>query len=215
MKKFLAISLLFLASTSIAQPGISPEELGANYGRLSLQWFVTEHCAIEGRISAETAAFGKQILRQSIQRYELDQEVFNIYVAEFKKKRTRDLNIKHCNQIAMQIEDLRLQQNTATAQAQAKAQLEQQQQRDAQAKAQAQAQFEQQQRREAQMAAQMETQRKQQEVEANAAYQRREMDKMGQQLNQIGQQWQNFGNSVQPRTTNCTRTLMGASCTSY
>lgn len=212
MKKFLAISLLLVTSASIAQSKLPLKELGETYGRLGLQWVITEHCAIEGRISAETAAFGKQELRQSIKKYELDQDIFfDIYVVEFKKKLARKIDFKLCNQVAMEIEDLRLRQGAVAAEAQAQAELAQQLRLEAQAKV----QLEQQQRREAQAQAQIEARRQQQEVEANAAYRRREMEGITQQLNQMGEQFRAFGNSVQPRTTNCTRTMMGANCTSY
>ena len=221
MKKFLAISLLCAASASMAKPELSNE----GYGRLAGQWFATENCVIQGRLSAETAAFGKQILREAQERFEVDKVHFNIVQGALAKKYKKGLDPKLCNDIAMEIEDLRLQRSTAAAQAQAQAQLEQQQRREAQVQAQleqqqrreaqAQAQLEQQQRREVQMTAQMEAQRQQQELDANAAYRRREMEAMTQQLNQMGQQFRDFGNSVQPRTTNCTRTMMGANCTSY
>ena len=166
--------------------------------------------------------FRSQILREAQERFEVDKVHFNRLLEELAKKYPKGFDPKVCNNIAMEIEDLRLQRSTAAAkaqaqleqqrrEAQAQAQLEQQQRREAQA----QAQLEQQSRREVQMAAQMEAQRQQQELEANAAYRRREMEAMTQQLNQIGQQFRDFGNSVQPRTTNCTRTMMGANCTSY
>ena len=122
--------------------------------------------------------------------------------------RKKPVEVRVCNTIAMQIEDARLQRSTA---AQADAELEQRQRRDAQVKA----QLEQQQRREAQVKAQLEQQQRQQQLQANAAAERREIEGMTQQLNQMGQQWRDFGNSVQPRTTNCTRTTMGANCISY
>lgn len=217
MKIVLAVSMLCAASASMANPELSNE----GYGRLAGQWFATEQCAIQGRISPETAAFGKKILREAQERYEVDKAHFNLLVAAVAKKFANGLNPRICNQIAMEIEDIRLQRSTAAEQAQlleqqrraaqAQAQLEEQQR----LKAQTQAQLEQQQRREAQMEAQMEAQRQRQEAEAEAAYRRNEVQRMTEQIKQIGQQFRDFGNSVQPRTTDCTRTMMGASCTTY
>lgn len=207
MKNLLAISLICATSASLAQSEISNElyETPAGY------WFATEQCAIQGRIRAETAAFGKQMQRVGLAQFKFDQDQFNILLAALAEKYTKALNPKLCNYIAMEIEDLRLQHSTAAAEAQvqgqAKAQLEEQEQR----KAQAAAQLEQQQRREAQVQAQLE----QQQLQANAAARRKEIEAMTQQFNQIGQQFRDFGNSVQPRSTNCVRTMMGANCTSY
>ena len=225
MKKLLAMSLICAAFASMAKAEISDETF-----RLAGQWSATEQCAIHGRISAESAAFGKQILRDSLEGLEIDKAQFNILLSviagkEYAKKIQKGPDPKICNQIAMQIEDIRLQRSTAEAKAQAQARGQAQAQSQAQAEAQARAQLEQQQLREAQARAQLEQQQRreaqmaaqqqQQEREADAAYKRREMEAMTQQLNQIGQQFRDFGNSVQPRTTNCTRTLLGANCTSY
>jgi hypothetical protein len=216
MKKFIAVGLLCVASAAMAKPELSDE----GFGRLAGQWFATEQCAIQGQISAETAAYGKHILREAQERYEVDKVRFGLVVNEVAKKFKKGLDPKLCNSIGMEIEDLRLQRKV---QAEAEAQRVEQQRREAQAQAQleqqrrldaqVQAQREEQQRREAQMAVEMEAQRREQELAADAAYRRREMEAMAQQLKQIGQQFREFGNSVQPRTTNCTRTFMGVSCT--
>lgn len=224
MKKLLATSLICAAFASMAQPQLSAEELAKSedFRILTIQWYATEHCAIQGQLGAEPAAYGKHLLRERVAQYTSEPQFVAIIKAMAAQMRKKPVEARVCNTIAMQIEDARLQRSTA---AQADAELEQQQRRDAQARAQleqtrsreaqVQAQLEQQQRRDAQVAAQIESHRQQQEREADAAYKRREMEAMTQQLNQIGQQFRDFGNSVQPRTTNCTRTLLGANCTSY
>jgi len=223
MKNLLMISLLCAAFSSVAQPQLSAEELAKSedFATLTWQWHATEKCAIQGQLGAEPAAYGKHLLRERVAQYMAESQ-FVAIVKALAVVRKKPVEARVCNTIAMQIEDARLQRSTA---AQAEAELEQQQRRAAQERtqleqarsreAQVQAQLEQQQRREAQVATQIEAQRQQQKREADAAYKRREMEEMTQQLNQIGQQFRDFGNSVQPRTTNCTRTLLGANCTSY
>ena len=224
MKKLIMIGLLCAAFASMAQPQLSAQELAKSedFATLTMQWYATEQCAIQGQLGAEPAAYGKHLLRERVAQYMAESQFVIIVKTMAAKMRKKSVEARVCNTIAMQIEDARLQRSTA---ARADAELEQQQRRDAQAQAQleqtrnreaqAQAQLEQQQRKEEQVAAQIAAHQQQQKREADAAYKRREMEAMTQQLNQIGQQFRDFGNSVQPRTTNCTRTLLGANCTSY
>ena len=220
MKKLLAISLLCVASAGMAQPKLSAEEFAKSedFTILTVQWYATEQCAIQGQLGAEPAAYGKYLLRERVAQYMSESQFVIIVKTLAAEMRKKSVETRVCNIIAMQIEDSRLQRSTA---AQAEAELQQQQQRDARARAQVEqnrsreAQLQQQQRREAQVAAQVEEHRQQQARKADAAYKRREMEAMTQQINEIGQQFRDFGNSVQPRTTNCTRTLTGASCTSF
>lgn len=220
MKKLLAISLICAAFTSMAQSQLSADELAKSedFNILTIQWYATERCAIQGQLGAEPAAYGKHLLRERVAQYMSESQFVAIIKAMAVQMRNKPVEVRICNTIAMQIEDARLERSTT---AQAAAELEQQQRRDAQERAQLEqtrsreAQLEQQRRRDAQVAAQIESHRQQQEREADAAYKRREMEAMTQQMNQIGQQFRDFGNSVQPRTMNCTRTLLGANCTSY
>lgn len=203
----------------MAQSKIPPEL----FAKIAADWYVTDQCVFKGRIKPETAAYGKHLLRQSLDGYQADMAAFARLVEALRQRLNNGLpNTNICNTMAVDIEEIRLQVAAAEVKVQAndeqqrrdaqvKAQLEQQQRQEAQALAQS----EQRRRRDEELAARMEAQRQQQEREADAAYKRREMEAMTQQLNQIGQQFRDFGNSVQPRTTNCVRTMMGANCTSY
>ena len=203
----------------MAQPKMPPELFAV----IAADWYVTDQCAFKGRIKPETAAYGKHLLRQSLDNYQADMAAFARLVEGLRKKLNNDLpNTNVCNTKAVAIEEIRLQVAAAEIKAQAndeqqrrdaqvKAQLEQQQRQEVQARAQS----EYARRRDEELAARIEAQRQQQEREADAAYKRREMEALTQQFNQIGQQFRDFGNSVQPRTTNCVRTMTGANCTSY
>ena len=188
MKMFLTISLMCAASAAFAKPDLPAER----YQTLAEHWFATEQCAIQGQLSAETAAYGKQILREVHAQYEMSMERFDKELETMQKTYSKPPT-SVCNSIAMTVADIRLQRSTAAAQAQSRGEQEQQQRQ----------------------AAQIEAQRQQQEAAANAASKRDQAQQMTEQFNQIGQQFRSFGNSVQPRTTNCVRTFMGANCTSY
>lgn len=219
MKKLLGVSILCVASAATAQSKMPPEL----FAKLAADWYVTDQCAFKGRIKPETAAYGKHLLRQSLDKYQADMAEFARLVEALRKRLNNGLsNTNICNTMAVEIEEIRLQVAAAEVKVQAndeqqrrdaqvKAQLEQQQRQEAQA----QAQLEQRRRQEEALAARMEAHRQQQEREADAADKRREMEAITQQFNQIGKQFRDFGNSVQPRTTNCVRTIMGANCTSY
>ena len=205
MKNLLGVSILCVASAVMAQSEMPPEL----FAKLAADWYVTDQCAFKGRIKPETAAYGKHLLRQSLDTYQADMAAFSRLVETLRKKLNNGLpNTNICNTMAVEIEEIRLQVAAAEVKVQAN---EEQQRQDAQVKA----QLEQRRRQEAQVQAQLEQQQRQQQLQANAAAERREIEGMTQQLNQMGQQWRDFGNSVQPRTTNCTRTMMGANCISY
>ena len=197
-----------------------PPEL---FTKIAADWYVTDQCVFKGRIKPETAAYGKHLLQQSLDEYQADMAAFARLVEALRQKLNNGLpNTNICNTMAADIEGIRLQVAAAEVKVQAndeqqrraaqvKAQLEQQQRLEAQARAQS----EQRRRQGEELAARMDAQRQQQEREADAAYTRRDMEAMSQQFNQIGQQFRDFGNSVQPRSTNCVRTMLGANCTTY
>ena len=201
MKNLLGASILCLASAAFAQSEI-PGEL---FAKLAADWYSTEQCAFEGRIKPETAAYGKQLLRQSLDKYQVEMDVFSRLVGLIRQKQKNGLpNANVCNVIAVEIEEIRLEVAAAEAKVQADAE---KQRRDAQVKA----QLEQKQRQEAEM----EAYRQQQIRAADAAFKNQQMEAVTQQIDQMGQQFRDFGNRVQPRIINCNRTTMGASCVSY
>lgn len=218
MKYLIGAGILSFACATSAQSKM-PLEL---FAKIAGDWYATEQCAFEGRMKPETAAYGKQLLRQSLDKYQADMELFGRLVEGLRKKMKMGLpDPKICNTMAMQIEEIKLEvaaaQDKVKAEAEqqrreaaARAQIEQQKRLDAEAKA----KLEELQRRQAEFDAA----REERERQAEAAYRRQQAEAMVEQIKQMGQQMQDFGNSVNrdaPRTTNCTRTFTGVSCVTY
>jgi hypothetical protein len=56
------------------------------FAKIAGDWYATEQCAFEGRIKPETAAYGKQLFRQSLDEDQADMELFGRLVEGLGRK---------------------------------------------------------------------------------------------------------------------------------
>lgn len=113
MKNILGAIILGAAFAATAQPKKMSGEL---FAKIAADWYLTDQCTFEGRIKPETAAYGKQLLRQSLDNHEEDMARFEQLVEALRKKQNKRLpDPRVCNTLAMQIEEIRLEVANAEA----------------------------------------------------------------------------------------------------